>query len=98
MPNVDESTLQSGTTATYMHRKDPLIVSTGDTVTYRITIYNEGDKSGKATEVIDQLPEGLRFSRVVSGNYELGSYDEDTNTLTLNATDALENIPAYTQG
>ena len=98
VPNVDESTLQSGTTATYMHRKDPLIVSTGDTVTYRITIYNEGDKSGKATEVIDQLPEGLRFSRVVSGNYELGSYDEDTNTLTLNATDALENIPAYTQG
>lgn len=99
VPNIDESTLQTGTTATYKHKKDPVIVETGDIVTYKITIYNEGEKAGRATKIVDQLPEGLKFSKVVSGNFELDSYNESTNTLNLkrNANNA-DNLTAYTEG
>ena len=98
VPNIDESTLQNGTTATYNHRKDPLLVETGNMVTYNITIYNEGEKDGRATKIVDQLPTGLRFNRVISGNFELESYDETgDNRLTLVRTAGNEdNLPAYT--
>ena len=98
VPNIDESTLQSGTTATYNHRKDPVLVETGDLVTYNITIYNEGEKDGRATKIVDQLPTGLKFNRVVSGNFQMESYDEDGDnrlTLTRNAGNE-NNLPAYT--
>ena len=99
VPNIDESTLESGTTATYNHKKDPVVISTGDTVTYKITIYNEGEKPGRATKVVDQLPTGLKFSRVVSGNFNVDSYDEDTNTLNLiRKSENEDNLPAYTEG
>ena len=99
VPDIDESTLQSGTTATYNHKKDPVVIETGDIVTYNITIYNEGEKDGRATKIVDQLPEGLKFTEVVSGNFELGSYDEATNKLTLNRkTGNTDNLSAYTQG
>lgn len=98
VPNIEEGTLQSGTTATYNHKKDPVVISTGDKVTYKITIYNEGEKAGRATKVVDQLPTGLKFSKVISGNFD-GSYDESTNTLKLTRKSGNEdNLPAYTQG
>ena len=98
VPNIDESTLQSGTTATYNHRKDPVVVETGDLVTYNITIYNEGEKDGRATKIVDQLPTGLKFNRVISGNFQMESYDEDgDNRLTLVRNAGNENnLPAYT--
>ena len=99
VPDIDEETLQSGTTATYNHKKDPVVIETGDIVTYNITIYNEGEKDGRATKIVDQLPEGLKFTEVVSGNFELGSYDEATNKLTLNRKAGnTDNLSAYTQG
>ena len=99
VPNIDESTLASGTTATYRHKKDPVLIESGDVVTYRITIYNEGEKSGRATKIVDQLPEGLTFSQVVSGNFELDSYDEATNRLSLKRNDSnSENLDPYTDG
>ena len=58
-PNIDETTLLTGTTATYKHRKEPIVVQDKDEVTYNITIYNEGNKAGYATKIIDQLPIGL---------------------------------------
>ena len=99
VPNIDESTLASGTTATYRHKKDPVLIESGDVVTYRITIYNEGEKSGRATKIVDQLPEGLTFSQVVSGDFELDSYDEATNRLSLKRNDSnSENLDPYTDG
>ena len=99
VPNVDESTLETGTTATYKHKKDPVLVKTGDTVTYKLTVYNEGEKVGRATEVIDQLPTGLEFKDVVSGNFEESSYDKVTNRLTLvRKSGNEENLPAYEEG
>lgn len=59
------------TTATYKHRKDPVLVETGDIVTYTITVYNEGDAVGRATKIMDVLPDGLEFVEVVSGDYKV---------------------------
>ncbi len=99
VPNIDESTLTSGMTASYKHKKDPVTIATGDKVTYKMTIYNEGEKAGRATKVVDQLPTGLEFTNIVSGNFELGSYDTTTNTLTLvRKADNTENLSAYTSG
>ncbi len=98
IPVIEENTLTSGTTATYKHRKDPVLVETGNKVIYKITIYNEGQKQGRATKVVDQLPTGLKFSRVVSGDFD-ASYDENNNTVNFtrkpNNTD---NLSAYTNG
>ena len=100
IPNIEESTLTTSTTATYKHRKDPVVVKTGDKVKYKITIYNEGEKAGRATKVIDQLPRGLKFVKVVSGNFEKESYNENTdNKLVLNRIIGNNtNLPAYVSG
>ncbi|MBP3256219.1 MAG: DUF11 domain-containing protein [Clostridia bacterium] len=84
-PNVDTTPLTSNlTTANYKHRKDPVLVETGSLVTYKLNIYNEGNIAGRATKVIDQLPTGVKFKNVVSGNFESdGTYNETTNKLTL---------------
>ena len=47
------------TTAEKTHTKTPLQVNTGDTVTYTIRVYNEGEVSGYAKEIVDYLPDGL---------------------------------------
>ena len=100
VPSIDESTLATGTTATYKHRKDPVSVETGDIVTYNITIYNEGEKEGRATKIVDQLPTGLKFKQVVSGNFILDSYSESgDNKLTLKRkSDNTDNLEPYTEG
>ena len=98
VPVIDESTLESGTTATYNHRKDPIMVEEGDTVTYNITIYNEGDLDGRATEIIDQLPTGLRYSKINTQGFT-ATYDEATNRVTITRDESnTENLAAYTEG
>ena len=99
VPVVDESTLENGTTATYKHRKDPVEVQLNDTITYNITIYNEGEKAGRATEIVDQLPTGLEFVEVVSGNFEESSYSTENNTLYLTRqSNNTTNLSAYEEG
>ena len=99
VPVIDESTLGNGTTATYKHRKDPIEVKTNDTITYNITIYNEGEKAGRATKVVDQLPTGLEFVEVVSGNFQEEDYDVETNTIYLTRkANNTTNLPAYEVG
>jgi len=99
VPSIEEATLTSGNTATYRHRKAPLTILTGDKVTYKLTIYNEGEKAGYATKVVDQLPTGLKYTKIVSGNFVLDSYDESTNTLNLKRNSSnTEQLPAYTPG
>ena len=46
---------------TYTHTKEPVLVQTGDIVIYTIRVYNEGEISGYADEVKDDMPEGLEF-------------------------------------
>ncbi len=97
--NINQTTIQgTTTTAEYYNRKDPVVVSTGDYITYSISIYNEGEKEGRATKIVDQLPEGLEFTEVVSGDFEVlaGGYDQTNNTLTLTRKSGnTTNLPAY---
>lgn len=101
-PNEVTTKLEAGTatTADYKHRKDPIIVEKGSKVNYRLVIYNEGEIDGRATKVVDQLPAGVKFLSVVSGNFESdGTYTTTNNKLTLtrksgNTTD----LKAYTSG
>ncbi len=95
IPNIDKTSLENGTTATYKHRKDPLVVKTGDKVIYNMTIYNEGNKDGRATKVVDQLPTGLKFNKIISGNFELEAYSEADNTLKLARGQNTDNLKAY---
>ena len=99
IPNINTDTLEDGTTATYAHKKDPVIIKTGDIVTYNITIYNEGEKAGRATKVVDQLPTGLKFVSIESGNFiedASNPYSEETNKLNLiRNPQNEENLNAY---
>ncbi len=45
----------------YEHTKDPVEVENGNVVTYTIRVYNEGLIDGYATEVKDDIPDGLKF-------------------------------------
>lgn len=97
IPNIDESTLKSGTTATYKHKKDPIVVKTGDVVTYNLTVYNEGEKAGRVTKIVDQLPTGLQFSKLNTSGFS-ASYDESNNRVTITRnSDNVKNLEAYTE-
>ena len=77
-------------TAKYKHRKDPVVVKTNDIITYRISIYNEGEINGYASKIVDQLPTGMvsTLGNTVTSNkgtsYSV-SYDETNNKITLTA-------------
>ncbi len=97
VPSIDRTTLDNGTTATYKHRKDPVPVKTGEKVIYNLAIYNEGEKSGRAVRVVDQLPTGLEFNRVITSNFVVELYNTDTNTLNLKRADGNKtNLGPYT--
>ena len=98
VPDIDESTISTNKTATYKHKKDPVTVQTGDVVTYNITIYNEGDKAGRATTIIDQLPTGLKFSKINTSGFT-ATVNDTTNrvTITRDSTNTT-NLPAYSTG
>lgn len=72
------------TTARYIHSKEPVIVSTGDIVTYTIRIFNEGTLDGNATEIADDMPKGLEFlpDSSVNVEYKWKMIDKDGNETT----------------
>ena len=65
-------TFDNGTTSYKRHTKDPVEVSTGDSVIYTIRVYNEGSVDGYATEVVDYLPVGLKFKENSTINSQYG--------------------------
>ena len=56
VPTIDEDG-----NIVYNHTKDPVEVENGDIVTYTIRVYNEGEIAGYASEITDDLPEGLLY-------------------------------------
>ena len=97
--NIDTSTIPN--TATYKHRKDPVVVKKGDIVTYSITVYNEGEIDGYAKTIVDKLPQGLALkgftaNQTTTGTYKKGNinysyvYDKNNNTITI--TNVSENV------
>ena len=83
---------------TYKHTKDPVLVETGDTVIYTIRVYNEGEKAGYATEIKDNLPDGLAFDPNNETNKlyawkmidKDGNVTEDANKVVAFTTNYLE--------
>lgn len=65
----------------YNHTKEPVEVQNGNIVTYTLRIYNEGDIAGYASEIIDDLPEGLLFlpDNELNKNYAWKMIDKDGN-------------------
>ena len=63
--SVDVSALNTAnatdTTAIYKLNKNPLLVNSGDIVTYTFRVYNEGYIDGYAQEITEDIPEGLEF-------------------------------------
>ena len=86
IPQVDATALinETGTTATYTHPKDPVLVHTDDIVTYTIRVYNEGSKDGYATEIKDDIPESLEYlpDNEINQEYEWKLMDENDNEVT----------------
>ena len=73
---VDITKLADGTatTADYQLNKEPVSVKTGDLVKYTLRIYNEGEIDGYASQITEDIPEGLEF---------LGAtIDKDMNPIT----------------
>lgn len=66
---------------TYKHSKDPVLVATNDVIIYTIRVYNEGEKAGYATEIIDNLPEGLEFlpENEINQKYDWKLIDSEGN-------------------
>ena len=89
---IDISKLADGTqtTADYKLNKNPVTVKKGDIVKYTLRIYNEGQVDGYASEISEDVPEGLEFVWSEKTDDEL---DADT-TLTKEEKEAIK----YNQG
>ena len=80
-PNIDTSTIATVKTATYKHRKDPVVVEPGYFVYYNLTVYNEGDVEGYAKQITDTLPAGVEYVDVIPEKKEVFHTGEgDTKT------------------
>lgn len=58
---VPSFSMDSEGNMTYIHPKTPVEVVNGDIVIYTLRVYNEGNQSGYADEVKDDIPEGLVY-------------------------------------
>ena len=83
VPEVNTTPLDDGTatTAKYEHTKEPKVVVKGQTVIYTLRVYNEGTMDGYASEITDDLPEGITFLPENETNieYRWKMYDADGN-------------------
>ena len=81
VPKVNTTPLDDGTatTAKYDHTKEPKIVVKGQTVIYTLRVYNEGTIDGYASEITDDLPEGITFlpNNETNITYRWKMYDKD---------------------
>lgn len=85
--------LQNGQIS-YNHKKEPIEIAQGDLVTYQLTVYNEGNVVGKATQIVDYLPEGLEFVADNETNEKYG-WQVEGNKATTNYTENTE-LKAFT--
>lgn len=79
----------NGTEFKYEMPKDPVEVANGNIVIYTLRIFNEGNTSGYATEVKDDLPDGLEFlpENSINTAFNWKMYKED-GTETNNVEEA----------
>ena len=86
IPQVNTANLvnKTDTTAEYNHTKVVRAVKVGQIVEYTIRVYNEGSQAGYADEIIDHIPEGLKYVQT-DLNTEYGwRLDDDGKTVRTN--------------
>lgn len=85
---VDISQLAEGskTTANYDLDKTPVEVKKGDIVKYTLRVYNEGEVDGYASEITEDIPEGLEFI----WSDKIGSELEEDKSLTTIEKEAIK--------
>lgn len=92
---VDFNTVKSGSSddAKYTKKYDNKTVKIGKEVVFRLYIYNEGTKAGRALKIVDTLPAGLEYVRIENNE----GYDAEANgqVITLTANEKLNNIDPY---
>ena len=92
VPSIDEfsvEALEDTGTADYYHDKLKVVTETGDLVTYRFRVYNEGagdDCFGRATKITDYLPDGLEYVSMEDGNDSNWSASASGSKITLTYT------------
>ena len=92
LEGVDVTDLANGTstTADYQMNKTPVAVKQGDIVKYTLRVYNEGEMDGYASEISEDIPEGLEFLWSEKDGEDL----ENDTTLTAEEKEAIR----YNQG
>ena len=78
---IPKVTKNSDKTLSYTPTPEPLGVQNGDYVTYTIRVYNEGEIDGYASEITDDLPDGLEFlpANSINKEYRWIMRDKDGN-------------------
>ena len=79
--NIDTSTIAQNHNATYNMNKTPVETNLGDTVTYVIQLFNEGNVDGRAKEIVDYLPAGLKVNKVYGNNKEVSVDNINDNAI-----------------
>ena len=81
---------------TYEHTKEPVLVHVDDVVIYTIRVYNEGETSGYASEITDDIPEYLEYlpDHETNIQYLWTMYDADGNE-TENVDEAVKVKTTY---
>ena len=109
-PVVDTTPLANSTQAKYRFGDSntektslqPVEVSNGSIVRYKIRVYNEGQADGYAAEIRDYLPKGLEYVNSDFNNDRRWQYDQNTHSITTNylSKDVNENkiITAFNGG
>ena len=100
LTTIDLTNLKENKTphnATYNMNKTPISVNVGDTVTYAIRLFNEGEAKGTASTITDHLPNYLTFVKAYnSEGTELAvtktNYDKD-----ITITTGLAKMDAYSK-
>ena len=94
--SVDTSklnTTDAETTAQYILEKNPVSVKAGDFVTYTLRVYNEGHYDGYATEISEDIPDGLEFIVIADGViYSWDGVQQKDITEEIKASDMYEKI------
>ena len=84
----------NNTTARKPHEKDALLIEEGDVITYKITVYNEGDINASNVVVTDYLPTGLTYQSSGSDGWTAGTASGGYTPYTL----TFGNISKYDGG
>ena len=92
MLGYDFNKLAQNHTTGYNMDKTLITVKPGDEITYKITVYNEGEEAGVVKEITDYLPNGLEFESISTENWSATTENgkvllKNTQGITVNSVE-----------